>query len=190
MSSVLRSVQSALAPTERTSSTSVSVSRMRGTFVSVTGCSVRSEAAMIGSAAFLFPDGRMVPESVASPSTTYCTAAMSWECSEGGSCLTLDFGANTIRDHLNPYRLAWPQRDISLAHARGRRQAARMTRWTPKGNTSIPLSHDSGFRATGCGVPPAGRTIAGHDRYQAGGGRLGRVRERRDRRPGADVDRD
>ncbi len=74
--SVLRSVQSALAPTERMSSTSVSVSRMRGTFESVTGCSVSSEAAMMGSAAFLFPDGRMVPESVAPPSTMYCTAAM------------------------------------------------------------------------------------------------------------------
>jgi len=31
---------------------------------------------MMGSAAFLFPEGRMVPESVASPSTMNWTAAM------------------------------------------------------------------------------------------------------------------
>jgi hypothetical protein len=43
--------------------TSVSRSRMRGTFSSVTGWSVSNAAATIGSAAFLFPDGRMVPES-------------------------------------------------------------------------------------------------------------------------------
>ena len=36
---------------------------------SVTGCSDRSDAAMMGSAAFLLPDGRMEPESVAPPST-------------------------------------------------------------------------------------------------------------------------
>jgi hypothetical protein len=71
MTSVLRSAHSADAPTERHSSTSVSVSRMRGTFSSVTGYSVRSAAAMIGSAAFLLPDGSIVPESRWPPSTMY-----------------------------------------------------------------------------------------------------------------------
>ena len=63
MESVLRPRHSADAPTERISSTSVSVSRIRGTFSSVTGCSVSSAAAMIGNAAFLLPDGSMVPDS-------------------------------------------------------------------------------------------------------------------------------
>ncbi|MGY3122535.1 hypothetical protein ACVWXQ_006472 [Bradyrhizobium sp. S3.14.4] len=63
MCSVLRAVHSAAAPTERISSTSVSVSRIRGTFSSVTGCSVSRAAAMIGSAEFLLPDGSIEPES-------------------------------------------------------------------------------------------------------------------------------
>ena len=71
IASVLRAVHSADAPTERISSTSVSVSRIRGTFCSVTGCSVSSAAAMIGSAAFLLPAGAIVPESRCPPSTTY-----------------------------------------------------------------------------------------------------------------------
>ena len=50
-------------PVDATSSTRVSTSRIRGTFSSVTGWSVRSAAQMIGSAAFLLPDGRTVPES-------------------------------------------------------------------------------------------------------------------------------
>ena len=71
MASVLRSVHSAEAPTERISSTSVSVSRIRGTLFSVTGCSVSSAAAMIGSAAFLLPAGSIVPERRCPPSITY-----------------------------------------------------------------------------------------------------------------------
>ena len=71
IASVLRAFHSAEAPTERISSTSVSVSRMRGTFSSVTGCSVSRAAAMIGSAEFLLPDGSMVPASRWPPSTMY-----------------------------------------------------------------------------------------------------------------------
>src|ERR1700754_32491 len=71
MASVLGFCHSADAPTERISSTSVSVSRMRGTLSSVTGCSVRSAAAMIGSAAFLLPDGSIVPASRWPPSMVY-----------------------------------------------------------------------------------------------------------------------
>src|SRR5882724_2836849 len=71
IASVLRSFHSADAPTERTSSTSVSVSRIRGTFSSVTGCSVSNAAAMIGSAEFLLPDGSMVPANRWPPSTMY-----------------------------------------------------------------------------------------------------------------------
>ena len=40
-------------PVDATSSTSVSTSRILGTFSSVTGCSVNNDAAMMGSAAFL-----------------------------------------------------------------------------------------------------------------------------------------
>ena len=82
MRSEFRVVQSACTPVDVTRSTSVSTSRMRGTFSSVTGWSVRSAAAMIGSAAFLFPDGRMLPFSRCDPSTTNCGAAM-WT-TEGG----------------------------------------------------------------------------------------------------------
>jgi len=71
IASVLRCRHSADAPTDRISSTSVSVSRMRGTFSSVTGCSVSNAAAMIGNAAFLFPEGAMVPVSRWPPSTMY-----------------------------------------------------------------------------------------------------------------------
>ena len=71
MASVLRARHSAGAPTERISSTSVSVSRIRGTLSSVTGCSVSNAAAMIGSAAFLLPEGSIVPVSRWPPSTMY-----------------------------------------------------------------------------------------------------------------------
>ena len=48
----------------RTSSSIIaSTSRMRGTLSSVTGSAVSTQAARIGSAAFLFPAGRTVPES-------------------------------------------------------------------------------------------------------------------------------
>jgi hypothetical protein len=66
----------------------------------------------------LFPEGRMVPESAVPPSTMYCTAAMTWEGSEGEGCLTLDFGAHTIRDHVKASRLARPHGGLSLAHTR------------------------------------------------------------------------
>src|ERR1700721_809759 len=71
MASVLRLRHSADAPTERISSTSVSVSRLRGTLSSVTRFSVNNAAAMIGSAAFLLPAGSIVPLSLCPPSTTY-----------------------------------------------------------------------------------------------------------------------
>ena len=63
-------------PVDAISSTSVSTSRIRGTFSSMTGWSVSSAAHTIGSAAFLFPDGRIVPDSFRPPSTTYCSALM------------------------------------------------------------------------------------------------------------------
>jgi hypothetical protein len=62
-------VQSAVAPACRMSWRRLSMSRMRGTFSSVTGWSVRSAAQTMGSAAFLLPVGRMVPASGRPPST-------------------------------------------------------------------------------------------------------------------------
>jgi putative nucleotidyltransferase with HDIG domain len=53
----------------------VSTSRMRGTFVSVTGSVVRSVAARIGSAPFLLPAARIVPESGRLPSMTKASAS-------------------------------------------------------------------------------------------------------------------
>src|SRR5437867_328259 len=49
---------------------------MRGTFSRVTGCSVSRAPEMIGSAAFLLPEGRIVPERVCPPSTTNCRAVI------------------------------------------------------------------------------------------------------------------
>src|SRR4051794_35948185 len=89
--SVLRACHSAVAPTERTSSTSVSVSRIRGTLSSVTGCSVSSAAAMIGSAAFLLPDGSMVPERRWPPSTIYWMGGTAFPYA-----LHIDIGAQRI----------------------------------------------------------------------------------------------
>src|SRR5579864_7888672 len=71
MASVFAFDHSAVAPTERINSTSVSVSRMRGTLSSVTGWSVKRAAAMIGNAAFLLPDGVIVPARRWPPSTMY-----------------------------------------------------------------------------------------------------------------------
>jgi hypothetical protein len=60
----LRAVHSACAPIDWRSWTRVSTSRMRGTFSRCTGSSQSSEAATIGSAAFLLPEGRMRPDSL------------------------------------------------------------------------------------------------------------------------------
>ena len=57
-------------PRSRSSSSIASTSRMRGTLRSTTSSSVRTQAARIGSAAFLFPAGRTVPDSGAPPSMT------------------------------------------------------------------------------------------------------------------------
>ena len=75
---------------------------------------------MIGSAAFLFPEGRIEPDSVAPPSTMYCTAAMSG-AEMVGCCLTLVFTAGTIREHVHDAHSARPAGGLSLAHSRGRR---------------------------------------------------------------------
>src|SRR5262245_57252449 len=73
---MLRACQAMSTPTDLISSTSVSVSRMRGTFCSVTGWSVNSAAAMIGNAEFLLPAGWMVPASRRPPSTMYWIGAI------------------------------------------------------------------------------------------------------------------
>src|SRR3954467_9167819 len=63
-------VHSPPAPTCWRSSIIVSASRIRGTFVSVTGPSVSRHAARIGSAPFLFPAARTVPDTRWPPSMT------------------------------------------------------------------------------------------------------------------------
>src|SRR6266542_3907446 len=61
---------SASAPTSASSATIVSTSRMRGTFLNVTSSSVSRQAARIGSAPFLLPAARTVPDRRAPPSIT------------------------------------------------------------------------------------------------------------------------
>src|SRR3990170_1039447 len=61
---------SASAPRSARSSTMVSTSRMRGTFESRTSSEARTHAARIGSAPFLFPEARTVPDSGRPPSMT------------------------------------------------------------------------------------------------------------------------
>ena len=68
-------VQPASAPRSPSRSIIVSTSRMRGTFVNVTGSSVRSVAARIGSAPFLFPATRIVPLSWRAPSIENASAS-------------------------------------------------------------------------------------------------------------------
>src|SRR3954447_4307368 len=63
-------VHSASAPTCWRSSIIVSASRIRGTFISVTGSSVSRHAARIGSTPFLFPAARTRPEIGRPPSIT------------------------------------------------------------------------------------------------------------------------
>ena len=63
-------VHSASAPRLESSSSIVLTSRMRGTFDSETGSSVRRHDARIGSAPFLFPDARTRPEIGWPPSMT------------------------------------------------------------------------------------------------------------------------
>ena len=69
-----RPSHSTSAPTSSSSSTIVSTSRMRGTFVSVTGSEASSVAARIGSAPFLFPAARTRPVSGRPPSMTNVSA--------------------------------------------------------------------------------------------------------------------
>ncbi len=63
-------VQSASPPICRSRASIVSTSLIRGTFSSSTGWSVSTQAARIGSAAFLFPVARTVPERRLPPSIT------------------------------------------------------------------------------------------------------------------------
>src|SRR5919205_3881920 len=68
---------SASAPRSAISSTIVSTSRIRGTFRSTTGSGLRTQAARIGSAPFLFPAARIVPLSDRAPSMTNDSARAS-----------------------------------------------------------------------------------------------------------------
>ena len=58
----MSAVQSAVTPSRSSSATCASVSRIRGTFESTSSSSVSRQAAMIGSAAFLFPAATISPE--------------------------------------------------------------------------------------------------------------------------------
>src|SRR5437763_8088144 len=62
--------QSTRTPRSRSSASIDSTSRIRGTLRSTTSSSVRTEAARMGSAAFLLPAGTTVPDSGAPPSMT------------------------------------------------------------------------------------------------------------------------
>src|ERR687885_771416 len=95
----------------------VCASRIRGTFVSVTGSSVSRHAARIGSTPFLFPAARTVPESRLPPSITNDCAA----------CLTTvdDTEAAILAPTLTPTReQAWEtltrytKSEALLRHAR------------------------------------------------------------------------
>ena len=70
-----RDAASTLEPKARNASSITRTSEMSGTFVSVTGSAVKSEAAIIGSAAFLLPETRCVPETVRRPWMTKCDIA-------------------------------------------------------------------------------------------------------------------
>src|SRR5437868_1783473 len=75
MRTSLGPVHIASAPRSASRSSIVSTSRMRGTFDSSTGSSVRRHAARIGSAPFLLPAARMRPLSGRAPSITKASAS-------------------------------------------------------------------------------------------------------------------
>src|SRR5215217_6557221 len=94
-------VHSASAPRCWRSSTIVSASRIRGTFVSVTGSSVSRHAARIGSTPFLFPAARTRPEIGRPPSVTNDSAAT-------GLTVAVDTEAAILAPTLEPTReQAW-----------------------------------------------------------------------------------
>src|SRR5262245_10370601 len=98
----LSPIQSTSAPRSESSSSIVSTSRMRGTFVRVTGSSVSRQPARISRAPFLFPAARTCPESGRPPSITNDSAA--------AACLTAvdDNAAAILAPVLEPTRdQAW-----------------------------------------------------------------------------------
>src|SRR5215208_6630408 len=97
----LSPVQSASAPRCWISSIIVCASRIRGTFVSVTGSSVSRHAARIGSTPFLFPAARTRPEMGRPPSITNDSAAT-------GVTVAADTEAAILAPTLDPTReQAW-----------------------------------------------------------------------------------
>ena len=109
-----RPVHSTSAPTSASSATIVSTSRMRGTFVSVTSSSVSRHAARIGSAPFLFPAARIVPDSVAPPSIT--------KASVNASVTVVVAMDPVLRNGFcSGRRLSYPARGADTGHGPGRR---------------------------------------------------------------------
>src|SRR5512132_3286968 len=113
MRTSLGPVRSTVAPVEATSSSIVSTSRMCGTLRSTTGSSASSDAATMGSAAFLFPAGRMVPLSGCPPLMTKLSMTLPARGRSGARPPTLplpDLGLVKLR----PRRLSEPARTLEV----------------------------------------------------------------------------
>ena len=76
-----RPIHAARTPIPSSTATCVSVSRIRGTFVSTSSSSVSRQAARIGSAAFLLPAATISPESAGPPLITNFSIGAEGNCS-------------------------------------------------------------------------------------------------------------
>src|SRR5215212_1494640 len=105
--------RSTLAPVEATSSSMVSTSRIWGTLRSTTGSSASRQAATMGRAAFLFPDGRMVPLSGCPPLMTKLSMTLPARGRSGARPPTLP-SPHLGPVKLRPRRLSQPARTLEV----------------------------------------------------------------------------
>src|SRR5215218_4810373 len=105
--------RSTVAPVEATSSSMVSTSRIWGTLRSTTGSSASRQAATMGRAAFLFPDGRMVPLSGCPPLMTKLSMTLPARGRSGARPPTLP-SPHLGPVKLRPRRLSQPARTLEV----------------------------------------------------------------------------
>src|SRR3954464_269649 len=113
----LSSRHSALAPRPRSTRSIASTSRMRGTLRTTTSSAVRTEAARIGSAPFLFPAGTTVPRSGTPPSmTNFSMRAGAATGGFGGSASLTAMSVRLSRDEAWSLLTEWVESESLRRH--------------------------------------------------------------------------
>src|SRR5215217_5948925 len=167
MRTSLEPSRSTLAPVEATSSSMVSTSRIWGTLRSTTGSSASRQAATMGSAAFLFPEGRMVPLSGCPPLMTKLSMTLPARGRSGARPPTLPL-PHLGPVKLRPRRLSRPARTLVVPV----QLRFRPRRVPPHARVQARQRHAGGRRPAGGHRRPgrrprrrrAGRHPAGRDR--------------------------